>query len=53
MLKELVNRIKAEIDEERKDREQSQETLVTLLEDAANKLCATAESWKWQTYKKS
>jgi Ser-tRNA(Ala) deacylase AlaX len=41
MLKELVNRVKAEIDEERRERETSQETLLTLLEDTCNKLCST------------
>jgi len=45
MLKDLVNRVKSEIDEERKERENSQETLISLLEDACNKLCSTAQQW--------
>lgn len=38
MLKEVVNKAKNEIDGERKNRENSEETLLTLLEDTCSKL---------------
>ena len=44
MLKDLVQRVKAEIDLERKEREQSHEQLISLLEDAANKLVEQAQN---------
>lgn len=39
MLKDFINRVKGEIEDERKERELSQETLLNLLEEACNKLC--------------
>ena len=38
MLKEMMNRIKAEIEKERKDREATEENLLTLLEETCTKL---------------
>ena len=43
MLRDLVNRVKGEIDNERKDREGSEETILNLIEEACNKLSAI---WK-------
>ena len=40
MLRDLVNRVKGEIDNERKDREGSEETILNLIEEACNKLQA-------------
>jgi len=41
MLKDMVNKIKLEIDSEKKDREENEETLLSLLEDTCNKLNST------------
>jgi len=38
MLKDVVNRVKVEVEYERKDREATEETLLKLLEDTCNKL---------------
>ena len=38
MLKEVVNRVKVEIEYERKDRESTEETLLNLLEETCVKL---------------
>jgi hypothetical protein len=38
MLKEVVNRVKVEIEFERKDREATEETLLNLLEETCSKL---------------
>ena len=38
MLKEVVNRVKVEIEYERKDRETTEETLLNLLEETCSKL---------------
>jgi hypothetical protein len=38
MLKEMINRIKTEIETERKSREENEETLLGLLEETCNKL---------------
>ena len=38
MLKEMVNRMKGDVDMEKKDREASEETLLTLLEETCTKL---------------
>ena len=43
MLKDLVARVKSEIEEEKKLREESQEQLLGLLEDAANKIYRAAK----------
>lgn len=40
MLKDVVNRIKTEVDNEKKQREQTEETLMNLLEDTCNKVNA-------------
>jgi len=40
MLRDMVNKIKLEIDSEKKDREENEETLLSLLEDTCNKLNA-------------
>ena len=40
MLKEMVGKIKGEIDHERMEREQNHETLLQLLEDTCNKFNA-------------
>lgn len=41
MLKDMVNKIKVEIENEKKDREENEETLLSLLEDTCNKLNST------------
>jgi hypothetical protein len=41
MLKDMVSKIKIEIDSEKKDREENEETLLSLLEDTCNKLNST------------
>jgi len=38
MLKDVVNRVKVEVELERKDREATEETLLKLLEDTCTKL---------------
>ena len=38
MLREMINKIKGEIETERKEREQSEETLLSLLEETCAKL---------------
>jgi len=38
MLKDVVSRVKSEIEYERKNRESSEETILNLLEDTCNKL---------------
>jgi hypothetical protein len=38
MLKDVVNRVKVEIEYERKDRETTEETLLNLLEETCTKL---------------
>ena len=38
MLKDVVNRVKVEVEYERKDREATEETLLKLLEDTCSKL---------------
>jgi hypothetical protein len=38
MLKDVVNRVKVEIEYERKDREATEETLLNLLEETCTKL---------------
>ena len=38
MLKEMMNRIKGEIAKEKKDRETTEETLLTLIEETCTKL---------------
>ena len=43
MLKDVVKRVKAEIDAERKEREQTEETLLNLLEDTCSKLNAATK----------
>jgi len=45
MLKDMVNKIKIEIENEKKDREENEETLLSLLEDTCNKLNATQVQW--------
>lgn len=40
MLKDVVNRIKTEVDNEKKNRESTEETLLALLEDTCNKVNA-------------
>lgn len=42
MLKDVVNRVKVELDQERKIREETEEHLLSLLEDTCNKLSAAA-----------
>lgn len=42
MLKEVVHRVKTEIEGEKKNREMTEETLLGLLEDTCNKLNAAA-----------
>ncbi|CAD8124217.1 unnamed protein product [Paramecium sonneborni] len=42
MLKDIVNRVKVELDQEKKTREQSEEHLLSLLEDTCNKLSIAA-----------
>ena len=43
MLKDLVSRVKSEIDEEKRTREESQESLLGLLEEACNKMYKAAK----------
>lgn len=43
MLKDLVSRVKSEIDEEKRTREESQESLLGLLEEACNKMYRAAK----------
>ena len=44
ILRDMINRIKQEIESERKDREENEETLLSLLEDTCSKLnSATAQ----------
>lgn len=43
MLKDLVSRVKSEIEEEKKQREESQEQLLSLLEEACNKMYKAAK----------
>ena len=38
ILRDMINRIKIEIETERKDREENEETLLSLLEDTCSKL---------------
>jgi hypothetical protein len=38
MLKDLVSRVKSEIEDEKREREEGQENLLALLEEAANKM---------------
>lgn len=38
MLKDVVNKVKGEIDSERKNRESTEDTLLSLLEDTCSKL---------------
>ena len=38
MLRDMVNKIKAEIETEKRDREDNEEVLLSLLEDTCNKL---------------
>lgn len=45
MLKDLVSRVKSEIDEEKRTREESQESLLGLLEEACNKMYRAAKEW--------
>lgn len=40
MLKDVVNRIKSEIDNEKKNKESTEETILNLLEDTCNKINA-------------
>lgn len=42
MLKEVVHRVKTEIETEKKNREMTEETLLGLLEDTCNKLNAAS-----------
>ena len=43
MLKEMVNRMKTEIDSEKKERETSEDTLLSLLEETCTKLNLTSQ----------
>lgn len=43
MLKDLVNKIKVQIDEEKNERVSSENILVGLLEDASIKICSIAK----------
>jgi len=45
MLKDVVNRVKQDIDGERKCRENSEETLLSLLEDTCSKLNTASLAW--------
>ena len=42
MLRDMVSKIKTEIDSEKKDRQENEETLLSLLEDTCNKLNSAA-----------
>jgi hypothetical protein len=42
MLKDVVNKVKAEIENEKKNRETTEETLLSLLEDTCTKLNAAS-----------
>lgn len=46
MLKDVVTKVKAEIELERKSRETTEETLLGLLEDTCGKLNAASLAWK-------
>lgn len=50
MLKDLVSRVKSEIDEEKRTREESQESLLGLLEEACNKMYKAAKEWYYITH---
>lgn len=43
MLKDLVSRVKSEIEDEKHQREESQESLLALLEEACNKMYRAAK----------
>jgi len=42
MLREMINKIKQELDGEKKEREESEETLLSLLEETCTKLNAAS-----------
>ncbi len=44
ILRDMINRIKVEIETERKDREENEETLLGLLEDTCTKLNTASET---------
>jgi len=43
ILRDMINRIKVEIENERKDREDNEDTLLSLLEDACGKLNSASQ----------
>lgn len=45
MLKDVVNRVKLELDQEKSVREDAEEHLLSLLEDTCNKLSTAANLW--------
>lgn len=45
MLKDVVNKVKGEIDSERKNRESTEDTLLSLLEDTCSKLNTASLAW--------